>query len=210
MPTYPLESPAAFGLASVQWERATNSARALAPWTFQRIVQIYDGRMWRGTLEVAPLDRADGRRLAGWITALDGVAGSFLFGDPESAAPLGLAGAMPGAPVVDGAAQTGRTLAIRGAPPDLTGYLLRGDCLQLGSGAGAQLYRIADDADTDGAGETVLDIWPQLRSSPGDGDPVVLLNPEGVFALAGPVDGWQVRPPAIYSGVALQIEEVVP
>lgn len=208
--TYPLASPVSYGWSTLEWGPFDNTARGRTAFTLQDIVQVYDGACWKGKLTIIPQAKADGRALAAWISSLKGRRGTFLLGDPACAAPLGSARTVPGAPVVDGAGQSGGSLAVRGLPAGASGYLLAGDYLQLGSGASARLHMVLNDVDADGAGEAAIDLRPNLRSSPGDGDAVTIDNPQGVFALARPYNPWQVRIPLIYDGVVLDVEEVVP
>ena len=106
-----------------------------------------------------------------------------LLGDPIGATPRGSASSAPGTPVVNGASQTGDTLSIDGLPASATGYLKAGDYIQLGSGTGAQLYKVLDDVDSNASGEADLTIWPDLRSSPADDATVVVSNAKGFIPI---------------------------
>lgn len=207
--SFPLASPAQFGYSAVQWGPMTNTARVKAPWTLQDVVQVFDGAMWQGTLQVLPQTGAEARGLAAWVTSLQGARGTFLLGDPGAPAPLGSAATAPGSPVVDGAGQTGAQLALRGLPANAAGYLLEGDYLQLGTAGEARLYMALAQVDADGAGKATVKIWPKLRTSPGDGAAVVVDGAEGVFALASPFTPWSERRGLIYDGVQLDVREVV-
>lgn len=209
--TYPLESPTQFGVTALTWGPLTNTARAKAPWTFQDLVQVFDGEMWRGELSIALQREADGRELAAWITSLKGGRGTFKLGDPATAAPLGSAVDEPGEPIVDGAGQTGSQLAISGLPVNAVGYLLAGDMVQLGTFAAgnAHLHMVLTDISTSGTDKATLDLFPTLRESPANGSEVVLVNPQGVFALAQPFTPWQVRSRLLYDGVKLSVAEVI-
>lgn len=206
---FPLASPAQFGIATVRWAPMTNTARAKAPFTLRDAVQVFDGAMWTGQLTIRPHGGPTGRGLAAWLTSLQGRRGSFLLGDPASDVPLGSAASTPGTPVVDGAAQTGAAVDLRGLPASATGYLLAGDYLQIGSGATARLHMALEDVDSDAGGLATATIWPPLRSSPADGATVVVSDAEGVFALATTEPGWNATPTPIYSGVVLPVEEIV-
>ena len=212
--TYPLDSPTQFGVSALTWGPMTNTARAKAPWTFQDIVQVFAAEMWTGELSIALQTEADGRALAAWITSLKGTRGTFKLGDPAISAPLGSAAVAPGTPVIDGVGQTGNQLAISGLPAGAQGYLLAGDMLQVGAfpisaPVDAHLHMVLTDVDVDGAGKATLDIFPTLRESPTNQSAVVLVNPQGVFALAQPFTPWQVRSPLLYDGVKLSVAEVI-
>ena len=212
--TYPLDSPTQFGVSALSWGPMTNTARAKAPWTFEDIVQVFAGEMWVGELTIALQTEADGRALAAWITSLKGTRGTFKLGDPAALAPLGSAADAPGTPVINGAGQTGNQLMISGLPAGAADYLLAGDMLQVGAfpisaPVNAHLHMVLNDVDADGGGLATLDIYPTLRESPTNGSAVVLVNPQGVFALAQPFTPWQVRPRLLYDGVKLSVAEVI-
>lgn len=100
---------------------------------------------------------------------------------------------------VDGAGQTGDTLATRNWPP---GTLLQaGHWISYGDG----MHMLLAPATPDAAGKASLWIEPPIRRSPADGAPVVVRNVTGLFKLtAGPKirqDGMAV------AGQTLNFEE---
>lgn len=112
------------------------------------------------------------------------------------------------APLVNGADQTGATLAIDGVQASKTGVFLAGDWFQLGSGSSSRLHMVTADADSNGSGEATLDIWPPLRASPADNVALTITNPKGVFRLTGDANGWDADAAGVYT-VTLQAIEVV-
>jgi hypothetical protein len=73
----------------------------------------------------------------------------------------------PGVPVVDGADQSGSTLALRGFEP---GYAVRfGQFFSLIVGGRRYLHMAAADVAADGDGRMALPIAPMLRVRPGNG-----------------------------------------
>jgi len=212
MVTFPLVSPAGFGVAAVEWGPRDIVARAKNPFTLHDLVQVYDGQMWQGVLTLYALDAATGRALAAWLTSLSvfgaaGPLGTFRLGDPAHVTPAGAAKSTPGTPVVSGAGQTGFALAVEGLPVSTAGYLLAGDYIQLGTGAASRLHMVLEDAGSDGLGEATLSIWPSLRASPVDQDPVVVSGAEGVFAIPAAHRPWRVRAPRVYEPLSLPVQE---
>ena len=120
-----------------------------------------------------------------FLTALDGSFGTFLMGDPHGVTPRGSASSAPGTPLVAGGSQTGQTLAIDGAPNNATGYLKEGDWISLSSGTSTRLYKVVEDANTNGSGEVTLSIWTSLRTSPGNNDVVTVSDAKGTFRMLG-------------------------
>ena len=210
MINYPLTTPASYGIATMTWGPMTATARARNPFTFADITQVFDGNMWNGTLTISDLGKTSGRDLAGWITALRGMRGTFLLGEPGNDVALGSAVNSAGAPIVAVQSLTGSVLTVAGLPTSVSNYLLRGDNFQLGSGSTARLHKNLVDVGTDGSGVASLDMWPPIRTVPNSGATVVVANAQGVFSLAKPVNPWQISPPSIYNGVTLEVVEVVP
>jgi hypothetical protein len=178
---------------------------ATSPWTGQEQVFQHQGQLWR--LEAA-YPSMQGRAAEPIITALaslQGRFGSFLLGDTGARVPRGTPA---GAPVVDGAAQTGNELATRGWTASAPGVLLAGDYLQVGSGATQRLHKVLVDADADAGGLASIDIWPRLRESPADGAAVVTSDCKGVFRLADDSPPWQQRPGGFYD-VAISAREAI-
>lgn len=82
----------------------------------------------------------------------------------------------PGSPVVDGAGQSGSSLAVRGLT---VGYIAKvGFWLTIVEGDGtAYLHRIVETVVADDAGEATLEIEPPLRAPFDDGDTIHLGKP---------------------------------
>ena len=102
------------------------------------------------------------------------------------------------APAVNGASQTGNTLAIKGASPSQIGFLMPGDYIQLGTTANARLFKVLTRVDTDASGNGSVDIWPNLRASPADGDPVVVNGAKGLFRLMSDESSWNTNAASVY------------
>ncbi len=212
MPTFPLVSPTSYGVGSLTWTAVSNDAYGRAPWSLDLIKQIFDGRMWAGTLTIVSKNDAEGRALSAWLTALRRAgtnAGTFLMGDPAASEPLGSAKDTPGTPVVSGADQTGESLNVSGLPNNATGYLLAGDYIQLGTGVSSRLKKVLDDVDSDGSGLATMVLWPPVRTAPSNGSAIVVSDPEGLFVSPGAISTWQTRP-GLYTGITIDVAEVVP
>lgn len=80
-------------------------------------------------------------------------------------------GAFGGSPVVNGAGQTGSTVAINGASSTITNWVRAGDWLTFGT-THQQAYMVTDDANSDGGGAVSVNIIPPLLQSPTSGEAV--------------------------------------
>jgi hypothetical protein len=182
---FPLVFPTHTGLVAFSISGHQVTGATTAPFSGVQQVQEHQGGWWEADFELPPMRRSDAMIWRAWLQSLRGRAGTFLMGDPLGAAPRGSAGVTPGTPQVDGAGQTGLTLAIKTGLGNVTGYLLAGDWIALGSGASRRLYTVINDADLAG-GNTTLDIWPRLRASPNNNDAVAVADTTGLWRLVDP------------------------
>lgn len=178
--SYPLSIPDHTQLKSVTLEEMNAVTRKRSQMSYASDSQDWGGRAWRVTAETIPLTRAEVRPWQAFISSLHGSKYTFLMGDVSSYVPGGEAG---GTPLVNGGGQTGNELVIDGGTASQTGWLLAGDYIQLGSGSTSRLYRLLADADTGVGGAVTLDLWPSLRPSPSNNDPVVVTNAMTVLNL---------------------------
>ncbi len=114
----------------------------------------------------------------------------------------------PAAALVNGADQTGATLAVDGLQPSKADVFKAGDYFQIGTGSSSRLHMVTADADSNASGEATLDIWPPLRSSPADNAAVTVSSPKGVFRLTENVTGWDIDAARTY-GITLKAIEVI-
>lgn len=126
-----------------------------------------------------------------FLTDLDGSGGRFYMGDPDGQTPQGTP---TGAPVVDGAGQSGTSLLITGATALVSGWLLLADYFHVDMPSGRRELKMirGADIDTDGTGAASLTFKPPLRESPGDGAAIVTVNPTCVMQLLDDQQaGWE-------------------
>jgi hypothetical protein len=187
---FPLTPPAEPAPAAMTIRARETVAQSRSPFSGKRQVYEHQGGMWQMEFTLPILTEAEWREWSAFLVALRGVRGTFLMGDPVRSAPQGAGG---GAPVVDGAGQTGLTLATRGWPAS-TLVLKAGDYIQLGSASATHLHMLTADATSDAAGLVTLDLWPRLRTTPADGGLIVVSNTVGQWHLATNLNGWDYRP----------------
>jgi len=197
MPTYPLTFPSVTpATASFRIIRATSSS--ISPFTFRQQVYKFGGERWEGNVTFPPMTQDTAGELQAFFLEMQGEYGTFLYGDPNYLAqgPRGLAS---GSPVVMGGGQTGNSLIVDGLSNGLTGWLKKGDYIQLGTGTTARLYQVYQDVNTNGSGQATIPIFPALRSSPADNAAVVVNGAVGCFRLSTPSAEWQVQEGNYYS-----------
>lgn len=178
----------------------------VSPFTLEEQTFKWPGEQWSIDFRMPPFVS---RRIASeWIAfslKLKGSYGMFLLGDPSARNPQGVA---TGTPQVDGAGQTENTLITKGWANNVAGILLRGDYIQLGTGAASSLHMVVDDANSDSSGRATLSIEPAIKRSPADSSALVVNNARGVFKLAQNSYSWSVDPGPIYR-LSFQAVEVV-
>ena len=175
--TYPLALPTATGISEITW-RFSESVAATES-IFSEKVQVSDwlGKRLEANVKLPSMTEAQVREWQGFFLALNGLLGTFRIGPTLDKAQKGVA---TGTPLINGASQSGTTINTDGWTPDTTGILKAGDWIQIGD----WLHMVTKDADSGATtGPATLEIWPQLRATPADNDPITLSNPKGLFRL---------------------------
>lgn len=172
--------------AELPVERITRVTRTLqaaagadtSPFTGTQKVQFWGGEWWEFEIEFAVTQGADGRRLSAFFAALRGAVGTFTFRDKFIRNPVDL-----GAPLVDGAGQTGSTLITDGWGAR---GMNAGDFFSLGTGTSLRLYQLTADVVPSG-GAATLAFVPALRSSPADNAALNVVNPGVLLRAQSPI-----------------------
>jgi hypothetical protein len=191
--SYPLNTPTNIGIANITFSAENAVTISQSPFTFQQQVVAHPGQRWAASIALPPMKRQDAEYWVAFLLSLKGQIGTFLLGDPNCVTAQGSASTAPGTPVVEGANQTGGSLAISGLPASATGYLLPGDYIQIGSASTTQLYKVLTQVDSDASGGATLDIWPNLRGSPPNSSLVTISNTKGKFRLSNNIQQWQIN-----------------
>lgn len=193
--SFPVSLPTVGGARSVTWRMLDAVGLGESPYTFSQEVYEHPGKRWAVEVQLAPMQRADAEQWIAFLAMLRGRRGTFLLGDTLGATPRGIA---TGTPLVKGAGQTGGTLLTDGWTISQTGILKAGDWVQLGSGSSARLHKVLQDANSNGAGEATLELWPGPRSAPADNAPLTVTNAQGLFRLASNERGFDIGLAQIY------------
>jgi hypothetical protein len=202
---YPLTPPATPTTRTLKMIAMSITAMTSSPFTGQQQVIEYPGEWWEMQCALPTMPRAQAEAWISFLLSLRGRSGTFLMGDRTAAAPRGIA---TGTPVVDGAGQTGKILNVKGWTPSQVGILKAGDYFQVGVGAAARLYKNLTDVNSDGAGKTALDVFPQVRDLPADLTAITTANPVGQFRLKANQREWDVDTALLY-GIAFSAQEAI-
>jgi hypothetical protein len=193
--TYPLDMPASLKAASLVLTLDHAVGASESEFTFEDQVQDWTGRRWLLEYRPPPGYRENVMAWVAFALRLKGRYGTFLAGDPAGATPRGAGG---GSPKVDGASQSGDSLAIKDATPNITGWLLAGDWLQIGTGASSRLHMMTADANTDANGDAVLEVAPEIRPNIADGTAITITNARGVFRMLDNRPSWSIDADKFY------------
>lgn len=191
-----LDLPDSSCIASVVMTFVPTVGLTASPFTKEEQTFKWPGEVWMADFRLPPITS---RAVASdWISfglKLRGRYGRFLLGVPGHRVPRG----NPlGSPVVDGSSNSGSTLATRGWTPNAQGILLKGDCIQIGTGTSSRLKMMTENANADGSGKAILSIAPDIGTIPSDGDAITTTNATGVFRLAENSWSWSTDPGPVY------------
>lgn len=192
--SYPLSMPGTSMFPSVTITPLDVIGHDRSPFTLSDSVHDWGGAMWQADITLRPMAHAEAGAWIAFLTGLRGRLGTFLLGDPYGAAKRGTASS---ATITGSAGDTSVTVA-------MSGTLLAGDYLQLGSGSSARLHQIV--ADRSGSG--TMEIWPPLRANQ-SGATATLSAPKGVFRLASNERSWTINDLAHY-GLTFGAQEKLP
>jgi hypothetical protein len=187
--------------ATMDFTALDTVAVSISPFTGQQQVQDWQASFLEASVSMPALTPAQGPAWIAFLMSLRGQANVFQLGDPLSVSPEGSA---LGTPLVDGAGQTGYSIALKGWTPSAAGVLLPGDWIQIGY----RIYRTLVAATADGTGRLVLNIWPQLRESPADSAVVILNNTQGLWRLKENSRKWSETASRTY-GMSFDIREAL-
>jgi len=191
--SYPLSTPTTIGFESIEIRAVNAVAASQSPFTYKQQIVAHQGQRWEASVNIPSVRRDLAGEWKAFLTALKGPTGTFLLGDPDYATPRG---------TISSATISG-TAGDESVSITMTGSLLAGDYIQLGSGADAKLHQVLVDQ----SGTGTLEIWPKLRSNY-TSETVVFSNPKGVFRLASNASSWNVNSSSAY-GISFDCVEVL-
>jgi hypothetical protein len=206
--SYPLNTPTNIGIANITFTAENAVAISQSPFTYAQQVVSHPGQRWGASISLPPMKRQDAEYWVAFLLSLKGQAGTFLLGDPNCTIAQGSAKTTPGTPLVSGGSQTGGSLVIDGLPIGVSGYLLPGDYIQLGTASSATLHKVLTQVDTNGSGIATLDIWPSIRIAPADNAAVSVANTKGRFRLKENMTQWQINDISSY-GITFDCVEAI-
>ena len=182
--SYPLNTPTTIGIESIELRAMNAVAVSQSPFTYKQQVVAHQGQIWSASVSIPSVRRDLAADWKAMLVALKGSVGTFLLGDPDYVTPRGT---VSGTPTLSGTAGDS-TVSVT-----MTGTLLAGDYIQLGTGSAARLHQVLVDQ----SGNGNLEIWPDLRSTY-SGETVIYSSPKGVFRLGNSTTSWSIDNASFY------------
>lgn len=208
--TYPLSIPNTTSFSQINMMAKSTVGVSTSPFTNQAQIYKWSGEYWEADIQTKPMKREDAEYWISFMIKLKGSYGTFLINpDVLGNTARGSCASAAGTPVVNGAhtAQS-NTLNITGAPAGATDYFKAGDYFSIGTGASTRLFKVLDDTSSNGSGELVVNIFPQLRVALSGSEAITVSNPKGKFRLASNEMRWQVSTVSMY-GIGFTAIEAV-
>jgi hypothetical protein len=192
--SYPLNTPTTIGIESIELRAVNAVAVSQSPFTYKQQVISHQGQIWSASVSIPSVRRDLAAEWKAMLVALKGSVGTFLLGDPDYVTPRGT---VSGTPTLSGTAGDS-TVSVT-----MTGTLLAGDYIQLGTGSAARLHQVL--VDQSGSGN--LEIWPNLRDTY-SGETVIYSSPKGVFRLGNSTTSWSIDNASFY-GISFEAIEAL-
>ena len=182
--SYPLDTPTTIGIESIELRAMNAVAVSQSPFTYKQQVISHQGQIWSASVSIPSVRRDLAADWKAMLVALKGSVGTFLLGDPDYATPRG---------TINGSATLSGTAGDSTVSITMTGTLLAGDYIQLGTSSAARLHQVLVDQNGNGS----LEIWPDLRSTY-SGETVIYSSPKGVFRLGQSTTSWSIDNASFY------------
>jgi len=181
--SYPLALPTHTGIMNVELTAVNAVAYSMSPFTFAGQAHAYSGQTWQADVTLPVMKREDAEKWIAFLVSLRGQFGTFLLNDPSGTSPRGTATSV---------SITGSSGA-NSVSTSMTGTLLAGDYIQIGSGLNSRLHKVLQDQ----SGSGTLEIWPALRADQSSAS-ADLTSAAGVFRLSSNQQSWSVNEASIY------------
>lgn len=179
-----------------KWNLVSNGTSFSSPWNGRTQTVRFPGSYWAASLTLSNLDDYESREVEVILFELDGMSGRIKLKDfGRFAEPVN------GAPVVNGASQSGSNLITSGWTPSMT-VLSKGNYITVND----ELKMVLSDVQSDASGNATLRIAPMLRQSPVNGSAIEVSEPYAIFRLKDNENGVD-RSPAFNNDFTLDFVE---
>lgn len=158
--------------------------------------------LWKATLSFEDLDESDSQDLETFLYQMAASPNNvFLLTDNSYVA----RGSLAGAPKINGAGQSGKSLNTKGWTPSATGVLMPGDYFVIDT---LQMFRALAQVDADISGNATIALAVSMRSSPTDSSDITVSSPSVTMRLPQFGYSGDFKPP-ILGSFSFDVIEVV-
>lgn len=169
----------------------------------RRNAREFGGHRWRLNCKFpSTMSREQFMPIFGFLLKQDGKLRTFEFTSPDLDVPRGAA---TGTPLVNGAAQAGTSIVTDGWSASID-TLKIGDILRFAGHN--KVYMVTEDAVSDGAGNSTIEIRPPLREPPADNEAITVNGVAFTVQSLSDISGYDVSGPLIYD-FSLDMVEVI-
>lgn len=159
--------------------RSVQPTRISMAHSLKRQARTRGAQRWAIRFAWSVINRAAFAPIYAFLLAQRGQADTFTLTVPGHTTPQGT---WLGAPVVNGAGQTGQTIAMRGLTASQAAAAKAGDLLKFAGHS--KVYMVTADAASDGSGLASVSIVPQLIATIADGEALTTSNVPFTVAMA--------------------------
>lgn len=187
---------------SQTFELVTNTSKFQSPVSGAVQTLSRKGSYWKTRMTFRNLSGNDRAEMQAFIAKMDGQTHRMRLED-YGFVRRGSA-TSPQSVLVDGAGQTGSTINLDGATPNVTNFFRAGDYLSFNN----ELHMVIDEVDSTSTGDLVVPIAPPIRKPTTDNDSVRIFSPFGVFMMINN-PRWNTESSYISSITIEAIEDVL-
>lgn len=166
----------------------------------KRFAREMAGQRWTISASYDALDNNKGRALMAFCTSQQGEFETFQF----IASHLQPRGVATGTPLVNGAAQVGRSIVTDGWTASVTGILKAGDMVKFGNSP--KVYMQTVDVNSSSLGAVTLTLEPALILASTDNDPITVKNVPFTVSFESGIQRYPTRAALYYSYEAQMVE----
>jgi len=164
------------GFSAFSLSCAVSAATSASPFTGIEKTYVWSAQVQTVELELPPQAPEMARRWSAWFKRVGLRKLAFWLPAPK----WKRCQRSPGAPVLDGANQTGRTLSVSGFTPSMDAAFAAGVLVQIGD----RLHEVVADVDTAADGTATVEVFPAVQKQDlADGTAVEWREPKGKFRL---------------------------
>lgn len=192
-----LTLPSSPGFAGSEFGLTYNTKSFRSELSFNVQTIELPGAIWKASYTLPPMRHEQAGAWQAFLLSLRGQAGRFYGFDPDYAI-KGARGTPNGTPLVDGADQTGLSLAVSGFDVSTTVFKA-GDQFAFETAAGRELKMVTDTVVSDASGNATIPFVPAIRNAPADGAALIVAAPSCIMMLNSPELSWSTDAYPFYS-----------